>query len=135
MISLKIVLSLLQARATHICLDCGFIYTLPKPFDEQVSLNPSLLFQAFSSSDKWVSECVFWWFLQPDTYVCPQCIAPKKRFARYDVNTGKAIGGGLPPIGVIVGLLAGLGAVGALLVYGLQWHFYIVFFVYQKVIN
>ncbi|RID73545.1 hypothetical protein BRARA_B00693 [Brassica rapa] len=80
-----------KARATHICLDCGFIYTLPKPFDEQ-----------------------------PDTYVCPQCIAPKKRFARYDVNTGKAIGGGLPPIGVIVGLLAGLGAVGALLVYGLQ---------------
>ncbi|XP_048598200.1 uncharacterized protein LOC106369837 [Brassica napus] len=78
-----------KARATHICLDCGFIYTLPKPFDEQ-----------------------------PETYVCPQCIAPKKRFARYDVNTGKAIGGGLPPIGVIVGLLAGLGAVGALLVYG-----------------
>ncbi|CAN7037897.1 unnamed protein product [Brassica rapa subsp. trilocularis] len=80
-----------QKATTHICLDCGFIYTLPKPFDEQ-----------------------------PDTYVCPQCIAPKKRFARYDVNTGKAIGGGLPPIGVIVGLLAGLGAVGALLVYGLQ---------------
>lgn len=26
-----------QARATHICLDCGFIYTLSKPFDEQVS--------------------------------------------------------------------------------------------------
>nr|VDD33515.1 unnamed protein product [Brassica oleracea] len=79
------------ARATHICLDCGFIYTLPKPFDEQ-----------------------------PEIYVCPQCIAPKKRFARYDVNTGKAIGRGLPPIGVIVGLLAGIGAVGALLVYGLQ---------------
>ena len=49
-----------------------------------------------------------------------QCQAPKKRFARYDVNTGKAIGGGLPPIGVIIGLLAGVGAVGALLVYGLQ---------------
>lgn len=66
-------------------------------------------------------DCVFLaGFMQPDTYVCPQCIAPKKRFARYDVNTGKAIGGGLPPIGVIVGLLAGLGAVGALLVYGLQ---------------
>ncbi|XP_057971707.1 protein MET1, chloroplastic [Malania oleifera] len=80
-----------KARATHICLDCGYIYTLQKPFEEQ-----------------------------PDTYVCPQCTAPKKRFARYDVNTGKAIGGGLPPIGVIVGLLAGVGAVGALLVYGLQ---------------
>ncbi|MBA0671590.1 hypothetical protein Goklo_029771 [Gossypium klotzschianum] len=57
---------------------------------------------------------------QPDTYGCPQCQAPKKRFAPYDVNTGKAIGGGLPPIGVIIGLLAGVGAVGALLVYGLQ---------------
>ncbi|RDX74803.1 hypothetical protein CR513_45404, partial [Mucuna pruriens] len=80
-----------DARATHICLDCGYIYTLQKPFDEQ-----------------------------PDTYGCPQCQAPKKRFARYDVNTGKAIGGGLPPIGVIIGLVAGVGAVGALLVYGLQ---------------
>ncbi|CAL5364702.1 unnamed protein product [Camellia sinensis] len=81
----------LIARATHICLDCGFIYTLQKPFEEQ-----------------------------PDDYVCPQCRAPKKRFAGYDVNTGKAIGGGLPPIGVVIGLVAGVGAVGALLVYGLQ---------------
>lgn len=80
-----------KARATHICLDCGFIYTLQKPFEEQ-----------------------------PDTYACPQCRAPKKRFARYDVNTGKVIGGNLPPIGVIIGLLAGVAAVGALLVYGLQ---------------
>ncbi|KAH9734930.1 Rubredoxin family protein [Citrus sinensis] len=55
-----------------------------------------------------------------DTYVCPQCQAPKKRFARYDVNAGKPIGSGLPPIGVIIGLIAGIGAVGALLVYGLQ---------------
>lgn len=80
-----------KARATHICLDCGYIYTLTKPFDEQ-----------------------------PDAYACPQCRAPKKRFARYDVNTGKAIGGTLPPVGVIVGLLAGIAGVGALLVYGLQ---------------
>ncbi|KAL3342423.1 hypothetical protein AABB24_026442 [Solanum stoloniferum] len=80
-----------KARASHICLDCGYIYTLPKSFDEQ-----------------------------PEDYACPQCIAPKKRFARYDVNTGRAIGGGLPPIGVIIGLIAGIGGVGALLVYGLQ---------------
>ncbi|KAJ6744097.1 PROTEIN LOW PSII ACCUMULATION 1 CHLOROPLASTIC [Salix purpurea] len=80
-----------KARATHICIDCGFIYTLQKPFDDQ-----------------------------PDAYVCPQCRAPKKRFARYDVNTGRAVGGGLPPIGVIIGLVAGIGGVGALLVYGLQ---------------
>ncbi|KAJ1390865.1 Rubredoxin-like domain [Sesbania bispinosa] len=82
---------ILPARATHICLDCGYIYTLQKPFAEQ-----------------------------PDTYGCPQCQAPKKRFAPYDVNTGKAIGGGLPPISVIIALVAGVGAVGALLVYGLQ---------------
>lgn len=58
--------------------------------------------------------------MQPEDYTCPQCRAPKKRFARYDVNTGKAIGGGLPPIGVIIGLVAGNGGVGALLVYALQ---------------
>lgn len=28
-----------QARATHICLDCGYIYTLPKSFDEQASFS------------------------------------------------------------------------------------------------
>nr|CAB3480105.1 unnamed protein product [Digitaria exilis] len=59
-------------RATHICLDCGYIYFLPKPFEEQ-----------------------------PDDYGCPQCNAAKKRFARYDVATGKPIGGTLPPITVI----------------------------------
>ncbi|XP_047977470.1 uncharacterized protein LOC125219516 [Salvia hispanica] len=81
-----------KARATHICLDCGYIYTLSKPFDDQ-----------------------------PDEYACPQCRAPKKRFARYDVETGKAVGGGANlPIGVIIGLLVGVGGVGALLVYGLQ---------------
>ncbi|KAK9120457.1 hypothetical protein Syun_018074 [Stephania yunnanensis] len=79
------------ARATHICLDCGYIYTLQKPFEEQ-----------------------------PDNYVCPQCLAPKKRFAGYDVNTGKAVGGTLPPIGVILGLFVGVAGVAALLVYGLQ---------------
>lgn len=81
-----------KERATHICLDCGYIYTLSKPFEEQPE----------------------------DTYACPQCRAPKKRFARYDQNTGKAIGGNLPPIGVIIGLLVGVAGIGALLVYGLQ---------------
>ncbi|KAL6659349.1 hypothetical protein ACP70R_003389 [Stipagrostis hirtigluma subsp. patula] len=80
-----------KERATHICLDCGYIYFLPKPFDEQ-----------------------------PDEYGCPQCNAPKKRFARYDPQTGKAIGGALPPITVIVSLVIGIAGVGALLVYGLQ---------------
>ncbi|XP_073045331.1 uncharacterized protein [Primulina eburnea] len=80
-----------KARATHICLDCGYIYTLQKSFDDQ-----------------------------PDDYACPQCRAPKKRFSRYDVSTGKAVGGNSPPIAVILGLILGIGGVGALLVYGLQ---------------
>ena len=58
--------------------------------------------------------------MQPDEYLCPQCRAPKKRFTRYDPETGKPVGGTLPPIGVIIGLVAGLAGVGALLVYGLQ---------------
>ena len=108
-ISLNISLFLLQARVTYICLDCGFIYILPKPFDEKVSLNPLLLSQPSLDLLSEFSGYVFRWFLQPD----PQCIAPKKRFVRYDMNTGKAIGGGLPHIGVSVGLLAGLGAFGS----------------------
>lgn len=58
--------------------------------------------------------------IQPDTYGCPQCNAPKKRFARYDVKSGRAVGGALPPISVLVALVAGIAGVGALLVYGLQ---------------
>ncbi|XBI00435.1 hypothetical protein VPH35_129463 [Triticum aestivum] len=80
-----------KARATHICLDCGYIYFLPKAFEEQ-----------------------------PDEYGCPQCNAPKKRFARYDVESGKPIGGALPPLTVIVSLVIGIAGIGALLVYGLQ---------------
>nr|BAK07366.1 predicted protein [Hordeum vulgare subsp. vulgare] len=80
-----------KARATHICLDCGYIYFLPKPFEEQ-----------------------------PGEYGCPQCNAPKKRFARYNVESGKPIGGALPPLTVIVSLVIGIAGIGALLVYGLQ---------------
>ncbi|BAT03955.1 Os08g0162600, partial [Oryza sativa Japonica Group] len=35
-------------------------------------------------------------------------------------ETGRAIGGALPPITVIVSLIIGIAGVGALLVYGLQ---------------
>ncbi|XP_002975304.2 uncharacterized protein LOC9629430 [Selaginella moellendorffii] len=80
-----------KARATHICLDCGYVYTLSKPFEEQ-----------------------------PDGFLCPQCRAPKKRFSKYDPETGRAVGGGALPISVILGVLAGALAVGGLVVYGLQ---------------
>ena len=36
------------------------------------------------------------------------------------MEKGKPIGGSLPPIGVILRLVVGVGAVGALLLYGLQ---------------
>jgi len=49
-----------KSRATHICIDCGYIYTLPTPFNEQ-----------------------------PSDYVCPQCNAPPKRFAKYDAENDK----------------------------------------------
>ncbi|KAJ7539360.1 hypothetical protein O6H91_11G088900 [Diphasiastrum complanatum] len=80
-----------KARATHICLDCGYIYTISKPFESQ-----------------------------PETFECPQCSAPKKRFAPYDVETGRAVGGGGTPLPVIIGLLVGAIGVGALVLYGLQ---------------
>ncbi|MQM13784.1 hypothetical protein Taro_046710 [Colocasia esculenta] len=97
-----------KARATHICLDCGFIYFLPKPFEEQATMGILHVLLPFNFQDG-----------SSDSYTCPQCSAPKKRFARYDVATGKPIGGSLP-IGVIIGLVAGIAGVGALLVYGLQ---------------
>ena len=46
--------------ATHICIDCGYIYANKVPFAELGG-----------------------------SYVCPQCNAPKKRFAKYDADTGK----------------------------------------------
>ena len=46
-----------KERATHICIDCGWVYSQAKTFDEQ-----------------------------PTDYLCPQCAAPKKRFARYDAE-------------------------------------------------
>ena len=46
--------------ASHICIDCGYVYAQKTPFE------------ALSSN-----------------YVCPQCNAPKKRFAGYDAETGK----------------------------------------------
>lgn len=49
--------------ATHICIDCGYIYAGKVPFEELGS-----------------------------SYVCPQCNAPRKRFAKYDVDTGKVSG-------------------------------------------
>lgn len=80
-----------KARATHICLDCGYIYFLPTDFEEQ-----------------------------PKDYECPQCAAPKSRFAGYDAETGKTTGsGGLPQVVGLVGALGAVATVG-LIVAGLN---------------
>ena len=67
--------------ATHICIDCGYIYSNKVPFEELGG-----------------------------SYVCPQCNAPKKRFAKYDVDTGKV---GLLPSSNVEHDLSPTGKVGS----------------------
>lgn len=55
------------AVATHICADCGYLYV------------PSV-----STTEKFADL--------RDDFTCPQCDAPKSRFATYDPVTGKASG-------------------------------------------
>lgn len=74
-----------KSRATHICIDCGYIYTLPTPFNEQ-----------------------------PSDYVCPQCNAPPKRFAKYDAENDKIIGGDTTPVLAIGAAVIAAAAIGAL---------------------
>jgi rubrerythrin len=79
-----------KARATHICLDCGFIYF----------------------GNDWKEEA--------STYECPQCNAPKSRFAEYDAETGKTKGGGgVPALVSTIGLVGLVGTIG-LIVAGLN---------------
>ncbi|GBF90095.1 hypothetical protein Rsub_02803 [Raphidocelis subcapitata] len=68
--------------ATHICVDCGYIYCDATPFEEL-----------------------------PADYFCEQCNAPKRRFVKYDPESGKATGvaeGTLGTIATVIGGLAGL---------------------------
>ena len=74
-----------KALATHICVDCGFIYFLKTPFEET----------------------------DPD-YRCPQCQAPKKRFSKYDPETGKTIGGTSQDLATLLTVTLGLAGVGVL---------------------
>ncbi|GAQ79302.1 hypothetical protein KFL_000280070 [Klebsormidium nitens] len=76
-----------KERATHICLDCGYIYTLGKSFEDQ-----------------------------PDDFLCPQCRAPKTRFAGYDPETGRVSGGGTP-LSVLISILVSISAIGGLFYY------------------
>lgn len=76
-----------KTRATHICIDCGYIYCDETPFNEL-----------------------------PADYRCPQCNAPKRRFARFDPVSGATQGGGqdLGTIATVVGGLVGVAVLGYL---------------------
>ena len=76
-----------KARATHLCIDCGYIYSDETPFAQL-----------------------------PADYACPQCNAGKRRFAAFDPVTGKTTGGGqdLGTIATVVGGLVGVALLGYL---------------------
>jgi rubredoxin len=71
-----------QATVSHICVDCGYIYTKPNFKD------------------------------LPTSYRCPECNSPKRRFKPYEGGAGKAGGGGGAGgiIAAIVGLAVIAGA-------------------------
>mmetsp|Transcript_5476 Transcript_5476/g.15689 ORF Transcript_5476/g.15689 Transcript_5476/m.15689 type:complete len:250 (-) Transcript_5476:322-1071(-) len=77
--------------ATHICADCGWIYTLRKPFEEQ-----------------------------PPSFRCPQCAATKKRFAKYDAEKDKKVGGTSDSLATGLTVVVGLAGIGILAYLGLN---------------
>ena len=80
-----------KALATHICVDCGYIYSDKTPFGEVAA-----------------------------DYRCPQCAAPKKRFARYDAETGKVKGGNPEALATNLTVVLGLLGVAVLGYLGLS---------------
>lgn len=56
----------------------------------------------------------------PSDYRCPQCNAPKRRFARFDPNTGKMSGTSQIDLGTLATVIGGLVGVGILGYLGLK---------------
>lgn len=65
--------------ATHVCVDCGWVYCEEQDFDEL-----------------------------PLSYRCPQCNAPKRRFLPYDEKTGKSTGIAEGTVGTIATVIGGI---------------------------
>ncbi|PNW74775.1 hypothetical protein CHLRE_12g510400v5 [Chlamydomonas reinhardtii] len=74
-----------KALASHICVDCGYIYCDSTPFDDTAA-----------------------------NYRCPQCNAPKRRFVPYDAESGKSTGVAEGTIGTIATVVGGLLGIGVL---------------------
>lgn len=81
-----------KALATHICVDCGYIYCEKTPFDEAAKAGLK----------------------------CEQCGAPPRRFARYDQDTGKITGGTPDALATNLTVVLGLIGVGVLGYLGLS---------------
>ncbi|KIY95977.1 hypothetical protein MNEG_11983 [Monoraphidium neglectum] len=56
----------------------------------------------------------------PSNYFCEQCNAPKRRFVKYDAETGKSSGVAEGTVGTIATVIGGLGGLGVLLYLGLS---------------
>lgn len=68
--------------ATHVCVDCGWVYAEVEPFEDT-----------------------------PQAWRCPQCNAPKRRMVTYDADKGKGTGvaeGTLGTVATVVGGIAGI---------------------------
>ncbi|KXZ56000.1 hypothetical protein GPECTOR_2g1552 [Gonium pectorale] len=78
-----------RTLASHICVDCGYIYCDQVPFDET-----------------------------PANYRCPQCNAPKRRFVSYDAKSGKSTGIAEGTAGTIATVIGGLLGIGVLFYLG-----------------
>mmetsp|Transcript_32874 Transcript_32874/g.72602 ORF Transcript_32874/g.72602 Transcript_32874/m.72602 type:complete len:238 (+) Transcript_32874:65-778(+) len=74
-----------KALASHICVDCGWVYCETTPFEDT-----------------------------ENNYRCPQCNAPKRRFVPYDVDSGKGQGFAEGTLGTIATLVGGLIGIGIL---------------------
>lgn len=74
-----------KARATHLCVDCGYIYSDELPFEQL-----------------------------PADYRCPQCNAPKRRFSKFNVDTGAVSGSNDTDFGTIATVVGGLVGVAVL---------------------
>jgi rubredoxin len=74
-----------KENASHICIDCGWIYCEKTPFDKQTR-----------------------------EFACPQCKAPKKRFARFDAKSNKIYGAEGAQLGTILTVVGGIISLGIL---------------------
>ena len=79
-----------KARATHLCIDCGYIYCDETPFAQL-----------------------------PGDYRCPQCNAPKRRFLKFDAETGKTEGSSVD-VATLATVIVGLAGVALLGYLGLS---------------